>query len=51
MNVIHKILLLDTRYSDLRGEVVFNRDTNDLGKVQGMLLLLAAKPQYTPGAP
>jgi hypothetical protein len=45
MNVIHKLLLLDARYSDSRREVVFNRDTDDLGKVQGMLLLLAAKPQ------
>lgn len=45
MNVIHKLLLLDTRYSDSRREVVFNRDTDDFGKVQGMLLLLAAAPQ------
>jgi hypothetical protein len=45
MNVIHKLLLLDTRFSDSRREVVFNRDTDDLGKVQGMLLLLAAAPQ------
>jgi hypothetical protein len=45
MNVIHKLLLVDTRFSDSRREVVFNRDTDDLGKVQGMLLLLAAAPQ------
>jgi hypothetical protein len=45
MNVIHKLLLLDTRYSGSRRQVVFNRDTDDLGEVQGMLLLLAAAPQ------
>ena len=45
MNVIHKLLLLDTRYFDSRRQIVFNRDTDDFGKVQGMLLLLAAAPQ------
>jgi hypothetical protein len=38
-SMIHKLLLLDTRYSDSRREVVFNRNTDDWGKVQGMLLL------------
>lgn len=37
--VIHKLLLLDTRYSGLRREVVFNRDTDDWSKVEGMLRL------------
>jgi hypothetical protein len=37
--VIHKILLWDTRYSDSRREVVFDRATEDLSKVQGMLFL------------
>ena len=34
---IHKFLLLDTRYSDSRRKVVFNRETDDWSKVQGML--------------
>ena len=42
--MIRKILLLDTRFSDSRREVSFNRDTDDLGKVQG-LLFVDAKPQ------
>lgn len=42
--VIHKFLLWDTRYSDSRREVVFNRDTDDLNNVQGFLFL-EAKPQ------
>lgn len=40
--VIKKFLLWDTRYSDSRREVVFNRDTDDLSKVQGMLFLSVA---------
>jgi hypothetical protein len=36
---INKFLLLDTRYSDSRREVVFNRETDDWNKVQGMLRL------------
>jgi hypothetical protein len=44
MTIIHKFLLLDTRFSDSRRTIVFNRDTDDLSKVQG-LLLLQAKPQ------
>jgi len=39
MNVIHKLLLLDTRFSNSRREVVFNRDTDDWSKVQGLLLV------------
>jgi len=42
--VIHKFLLWDTRYSDSRREVVFNRDSDDLNKVQGFLFV-EAKPQ------
>lgn len=42
--MIHKLLLLDTRYSDSRRDVVFNRDTDDLSKVQGFLFV-EAKPQ------
>jgi len=42
MNVIHKLRLLDTRFSDARREVVFNRDSDDWGKVQGTLLLTFA---------
>lgn len=37
--MIHKLLLLDTRYSSPRREVIFNRDTDDWGKVDGLLLL------------
>ncbi len=41
---IVKLLLLDPRYSDQRREAVFNRATDDLGKVQG-LLTLSVVPQ------
>ncbi len=41
--VIHKLLLWDTRYSDLRRELVFDRTSEDLSKVQGLLFL-----QWTP---
>jgi hypothetical protein len=37
MDTILTILLLDTRYSDARREVVFARQTDDWSKVQGML--------------
>lgn len=40
--VIHKMLLWDTRFSDSRREVVFDRTTDELSKVQGMLFLQAA---------
>jgi hypothetical protein len=42
--MIHKFLLWDTRYSDSRREVVFNRETDDLGKVDGFLFV-DVKPQ------
>jgi hypothetical protein len=34
---IHKLFLLDLRFSDQRREVVFDRTTDDWGKVQGLL--------------
>jgi hypothetical protein len=34
---IHKLFLLDLRFSDQRREVVFDRETDDWGKVQGLL--------------
>lgn len=39
---IRKFLLLDTRYSDSRREVAFNRETDDWSKVQGMLQVTVA---------
>jgi hypothetical protein len=42
--VIKKFLLWDTRFSDSRREVVFNRDTDDLTQVEGFLFV-DAKPQ------
>ncbi|HEY6339170.1 MAG TPA: hypothetical protein VIW68_11815 [Candidatus Sulfotelmatobacter sp.] len=39
---IAKLLLLDPRYSDQRRETVFNRETDDLSKVQGLLRLSVA---------
>lgn len=41
---IYKLLLLDTRYSDSRREVVFTRGVDDADKIQGMLFL-RFKPQ------
>jgi hypothetical protein len=38
-NVIRKFLLWDTRYSDSRREVVFDRSTTDAGQIQGLLFL------------
>jgi hypothetical protein len=42
INAIHKILLLDTRFSDERREISFDRLTDDWGKVQGLVMLKAA---------
>ena len=42
--MIHKLLLLDTRYSGSRRAVTFNRETDDWSKVQGMLRLAVAPP-------
>ncbi len=44
MDPILTFLLIDTRYSDSRREVVFNRETDDWKKVQG-LLWVAVTPQ------
>lgn len=41
-NAIHRLLLQDARFSDSRRIVSFDRLTNDLGKVQGLLFLQAA---------
>jgi len=41
---ILKIFLLDPRFSDQRREVIFDRQTDDWGKVQGLLTLKAALP-------
>jgi len=41
---IAKLLLLDPRYSDQRRDVVFNRETDDLGKVQGLVTVSVAAP-------
>jgi len=40
---IHKLLLLDPRFSDQRRETEFNRETDDLGKVQGLLTLAVVR--------
>ena len=39
---IRSFLLLDTRYSDSRREVIFNRQTDDWSKVQGMMRVTVA---------
>ena len=36
---IHKLFLLDLRFSDQRREVVFDRETDDWGKVGGLLTI------------
>jgi hypothetical protein len=41
---IHKLLLWDTRYSDARRNVIFDRDTDDWSNVQGALFLQVAAP-------
>ena len=40
---ILKLLLLDPRFSDQRRETEFNRETDDLTKVQGVLTLTVAR--------
>ena len=42
MNAIHKLLLLDPRFSDGRRELSFDRQSDDWAKVQGLLMLKAA---------
>ena len=43
--IIHKLFLLDLPFSDSRREVAFNRESDDWGKVQGLLTLSAAVSQ------
>jgi len=38
-HVIHTLLLVDTRFSDDRRYVTFNRQTDDWAKVSGLLAL------------
>jgi hypothetical protein len=42
-DAIHKLLLWDVRFSDEHREVVFDRLTDDWGKVEGLLVLSAAR--------
>lgn len=42
-DAIHKLLLWDTRFSDEHREIVFDRLTDDWGKVEGFLVLRAAR--------
>lgn len=42
--LIHKLLLLDLRYSDRRRETEFNRETDDWGTLQGLLTVSVAQP-------
>jgi len=39
VHIIHKLLLLDTRFPDRRRHVSFDRQTDDWGKVAGLLAL------------
>jgi len=39
VHVIHKLLLVDTRFSDSRRHIFFDRQTDDWGKVAGLLSL------------
>jgi hypothetical protein len=40
---VHKLLLLDPRFSDRRRDVEFNRDSDDWGKIEGLLTLSIAR--------
>jgi hypothetical protein len=42
LDAIRTLSLLDTRFSDERRKVSFHRETDDWGKVQGMVMLKAA---------
>lgn len=42
---LHKLLLWDTRFSDSRRTVVYDRTTDDPAKVQGLLFLQADRQQ------
>jgi hypothetical protein len=41
-DAIYKVFLRDMRFSDERRDIVFDRLTDDWGKVEGVLLLKAA---------
>jgi hypothetical protein len=41
--VVHKLLLLDPRFSDQRSKIEFNRETDDWEKVEGLLTLAIAR--------
>jgi hypothetical protein len=41
---IHKLFLLDLRFSDQRREAVFDRETDDWGQMQGLLMVGFAIP-------
>lgn len=43
-DIVLKLLLMDTRYSDSRRAVEFNRQTDDLSKVQGVLWIASTPP-------
>ena len=40
---IHKLLLLDARYGDARREFVFDRETDDWDKVEGLLIPVVSR--------
>ena len=42
--VIRKFLLLDARYSDSRRQAVFDRASDDFGKIQGFLFVDSTQP-------
>jgi len=44
---IHKLFLLDLRFSDQRREVVFDRETDDWGQMQGLLTVGFVIPPST----
>ncbi len=44
---IHKLFLLDLRFSDQRRETVFDRETDDWGQMQGLLLVGFVIPPST----
>jgi len=41
---IHKLYLLDPRFSDARRQVVFNRDTDDAASLGGLLTVTVSQP-------
>jgi len=42
-HVVHKLLLIDARFSDHSRFTVFNRETDDWGKVSGLLALVITR--------